>query len=222
MIDRCSKGAFNAPSIGVDSRYNRTRAYSCVPTPLCKRLYLSVMFYIAVISFVIGLLIMGSPSAIVWLVIPIIIYTIKRVSLCGFRSHIRKEELKGLPPLTNRNSSSAVGFIRGHIRIRASSYHAMPRGVFGRVPHSVRCSALTNRLPHIVRDFGASTRFYNTSYDLSHTQCRRVSTFAKEVPFSGGFTRSTEYSKFIKTLAGHFFFIISLHNSDYNIKRVLI
>jgi hypothetical protein len=88
------------------------------------------------------LLIVGSPTTVVWFVIAIIVDTINRMRGTWLSAHIGKKIAKDMPTLADLNAAAAVVFEPWIIRISASGTHGNPRTIFRR--HFVTTSLAVN------------------------------------------------------------------------------
>lgn len=86
----------------------------------------------------------GSPIAILWCVIPVVISTFKRMFIAWFSSHISQKLFEGIHPLiTNFNSSPSPSFKAHCFRIITPISHSQPRNVFGSSAKSMFKSIFT-------------------------------------------------------------------------------
>lgn len=76
----------------------------------------------------------GRPLAVFWLIISIIISSVKCMFWSGSQAHVGKEVLKRIAPsITNCNPSPAVSWPSLRLFITASVNHPMPNTIFARI-----------------------------------------------------------------------------------------
>lgn len=106
--------------------------------PLSNRQGFALIDYTFCAAFIILLLFLCPPIAILRGIISIIISTLNRMFRSGAIAHIGVEVLKRiLPPLTNGYSASAITMKVGNGRQPATAQHTVPSFKFRRISHSV-------------------------------------------------------------------------------------
>ena len=83
------------------------------------------------------LMLSGRPSTVAWLVIAVVVSTLKRVLRRWSVSHVRMKPHKVSPLWADGDAASSVSIIHLIGDIRASTDHGAPRPVFGRTAHAV-------------------------------------------------------------------------------------
>ncbi len=78
------------------------------------------------------LLLARRPATILWGVVAIIVFAIKRVCFARARPHIGVKVLEAGPSVANFHAAPAVVFVRRMFRKSASAVHSVPNLVFGR------------------------------------------------------------------------------------------
>lgn len=95
------------------------------------------------------------PSAVPWLVVPIVIDAVDRVLGRRLPSHVGKEvEIRVEPTLADRDASASVAVVHPVARIQAALFHAYPRQVLRRHPAlrlPVKVVALANRVKRVTK-----------------------------------------------------------------------
>lgn len=157
--------------------------------PLNEKLCHSIVSYVSGASAVPSLLGRACPSTVVGRVIFVVVYAIKRVSLCWRFTHIKKKSLKTIaPPVTHGDSPKTVigiGVVSGVV---ATVFHQKPRQVFF-VPASVRIFFAHAVLEVERRSLISSTLFVkaSTGFRVAASQCSPAdyagsSAFTEAVP----------------------------------------
>lgn len=123
--------------------------------PLSKALYLSIVFYQSIISFISTLFLGCSPTAIPRSIISIVINSINRIFWRRFFTHILKEVSKRITPaVTYLYSASPVITVSCAFLVIASLFHVNPRQIFWCSPLSMLEQSLRRFLT-----FETTTRF---------------------------------------------------------------
>jgi hypothetical protein len=107
--------------------------------------YTALVFWIRTTNLVLTLFFLSSPTAIIWFVIAVIVYSIQGLSK-GFVSHVSQEISKIFPAVTNLYASAAVSVPMLVIWIGAALKHAIPASVNSIPFTNARMSMLEARL----------------------------------------------------------------------------
>lgn len=95
-------------------------------------------------SSVAGLFSRGSPPAVAFFVVAIVVFPIERLSGRSF-PHVGKEVYEGTPLLANRDAATAVVSVTRGFRIAASLDHLFPSVIDRRVPLAMYLARTTAR-----------------------------------------------------------------------------
>jgi len=154
-------------------------------------------------SFIELLLRAGSPSAIRWCVITIIIYSVYRMLRSWPSSHILDKIGEFQPSFTNLYSSLSIIFILYRLRIFTSCSHCIPNKVFWPMLAANSCSM--SKIPFYSQfPFKASTAFGMTRLKILGLDSYQLTALTNALPCSFPAFRcwsSLYYAKSIELLS---------------------
>lgn len=102
-------------------------------SPVCQTLSSPLVLNQAAGPFISSLLSAGSPVAVLWAVVPVVVLPVERVSLRPW-SHILKEVFEGIKPtIADLDASSAIPLEPLVFGVVASVLHVRPRAVLSRL-----------------------------------------------------------------------------------------
>ncbi len=160
-------------------------------TPLFHIFTLSLIFYNNIVSCIVGLFCACSPSAIRWFIVSVVVYAINFM-FWGWKSpHVCKEILKGIPTVTDFDSTTTIIFIKRIFRIITSFFQSLPSIILTAIRHTV-CSQPTHK--HFFMN--ALARFCGSFFQTTCTHNGFIATItlAKESWHSWFNIRRTFYS----------------------------
>ena len=117
---------FNAPA-SADSALNRGASNACSPAPFSDSQPLAIHGVVTIVCPVVLLLLLGSPSAIVFAIAFAVIYAVYGVGACWGVAHIKEKLLKVIPFIAHQAKVSLRSLV---VRVCASVLDVGPRGVF--------------------------------------------------------------------------------------------
>ncbi len=106
--------------------------------PHCNSHGFTLPSYAVIPSLIIALFLFGSPIAIFGMVSTLIVPSFERLSVRPV-PHVFVKVFKLSPPVTNRDSSTAVIFKCARLRVVATLYHGSPNSVNWLLIHSMFC-----------------------------------------------------------------------------------
>jgi len=116
-----------------------TIATTGLSNPICDTQGLPIVGYPDISTSIANLLMFGSPFAVVWLIISIVVDTLQRVARCGLLPHIFIEWRECKPLRTNPDSSGII--IPMCFWVTAfnptAPHHIFPALVFGQMTHAM-------------------------------------------------------------------------------------
>lgn len=133
MMKRSQNGAFNGPPSGkavADPAARQTHPF----TPLGRSESFPAKRDVNVSAGIVVLGFSPSPATVFWFVVIVAIEAIKGVSFRGTRPHVSVEGIERVKPsLANCDTSTAVPPIVVMLRVIASTFHGLPRLIFGEI-----------------------------------------------------------------------------------------
>lgn len=136
--DRRSEGALRAPAVVSDPGVQRGVVHTESFGPLFDGHRAAVVRDFHNEASIVGLLAAGRPFHVAGLVVPIIVFAVKRMLQRWARPKVGKKVLKLLPALTDRNPPTAVDGPPTGSRVPASVEHVLPNLVFVARRHAMR------------------------------------------------------------------------------------
>ena len=131
-FDWPSQSAFRRPFVSAHSAIKGARFNSAFARPYAYGLSLAEGRDHQVISFVVRLLYICSPTAIIRLIVAVKIVSLYRMLWRGLRAHVFDEIKEIEPALTDDDSAATVVSIESGARVSASSKHIGPCSILGR------------------------------------------------------------------------------------------
>ena len=129
QINRLREGPFHRPSKREPSP-QRLPIDSKSDSPICHAQSNATKSNLACLRCISHLLIASCPVAVFWSVTPVVISTFDLMLWSWFCPHVRKEQRKVVPPLTDTNSPASISVIDIAFRIGAALAHGLPCFVF--------------------------------------------------------------------------------------------
>lgn len=130
------------------------------------------------ISFVVGLLNWGGPSAIPWFVIPVRIISFYGMFIGWLGPHVQNEIAVIEPALADSNATTAISFIERGTRISASAKHVSPCSIL----RSFLCIAAIVTMLQFVFIPQAAARLNASSSKVSGNSSSFTSAIAMALP----------------------------------------
>lgn len=145
MIDRFGKRSLNTPT-AAQPRLQGAIVYAQFVRPVFQALGLSVQRNKVSVASIASLLGTRGPFAVALGIAKVIVNSLNSMPRRWAWPHVSIEHFKRLPPLADSDATFTVVLVRRAILILASAVNTLPRSVFRRPFHAMRCVAGATRV----------------------------------------------------------------------------